>query len=94
MTAKYTPTFVDRYGLPALGIGALAFLPEEEIEEEEQMSIQDYIDASYPPDYFNMDLAQQTPKDLLKYRPRSLGLVPRAAILPFSHAGMVQSALA
>ena len=59
LTAKYTPTALDKFGLPALGIGALAFLPEEEIEEEEQMSIQEYIDANYPDDYFDMDITQR-----------------------------------
>ena len=59
LTTKYTPTAFDKFALPALGIGALAFLPEEEVEEEEQVSIQDYIDANYPPDYFDMDITQR-----------------------------------
>ena len=59
LTSKYTPTFFDKYGLPMLGVGALAFLPEEEVEEEEQVSIQDYIDANFPSDYFDMDISQR-----------------------------------
>ena len=66
MTSKYTPTFFDKYGLPMLGVGALAFLPEEEVEEEEPLSIQDFIDANYPSDYFDMDLAQRTPSKALR----------------------------
>jgi len=73
LTSKYTPTFFDKYGLPMLGVGALAFLPEEEIEEEEQMSIQDFIDANYPPDYFDMDITQRQAQGPFEVPPPGVG---------------------
>ena len=73
LTSKYTPTFFDKYGLPMLGIGALAFLPEEEVEEEEQQSIQDFINTNYPADYFDMDLQTRTPQGPFEVPPGGVG---------------------
>lgn len=62
LTTKYTPSFIDKFGLPALAVSSLAFLPDEEVEEEERMSIQEYMDANYPSDYFDIDIGQRKPQ--------------------------------
>ena len=72
LTTKYTPTPFEKFGLPALGIGALAFLPEEEVEEEEQQSIQDFINTNYPADYFDIDLDTRTPQGPFEVPPNPI----------------------